>query len=198
MEKFEPPIRFSDKLTESISKLYKIGGLGLVFIFLGFLSVLFSFFYPEGKLSLPLFVIGGILLVFSFLIFIIVQYKIPIKARGSLTKNKGIVDGVQDISIALTKLTYNTQAFCFKHIKEIQDIFKQLTPLVKPFLGEKGNSFVFKIESASGNIVEYAKSIEQMILEIQEALEKGDFSKFENYKIELEKLNTDIQKALKK
>ncbi len=192
------PVKISDKLTDSITRLYKVGGLGLVFIFLGFLSMLLSFMDDNGRFSLPLFIIGSILLSISFLIFIVVQYRVPVKAQKTLAKHKDTIDKIQDISIALTKLTYNIQSYSFKHIEEIEETVNNLSPLIKPFIGEKGRIVVSKIENISQKIVEYADSTEKIILDIKEALEKGDLSKFEEYKLKLDELNTNIQNALKK
>ncbi len=190
--------KISEQLTKSIERLYKVGGLGLVFIFIATLAMIFSFFNPNSDLSRPMFIIGSILLISSFVLFILVQYNGPIKTRRLLKENEQLLDEIQELSLNLTKLTYNTQAYCFKNVGKIKVIVDSVVPLVKPFIGDKGRVMVTKIEDISAGIVEFSLSSEKVILDIKKALEDGDFKILKSYKEQLTELNSRFQTALKK
>jgi hypothetical protein len=191
------PTKMSDKLADSLAKLYKIGGLGLVFIFIGVLTMIFAFFYPSNSLATPMFLIGSILIVISFLLFIIVQYNGPIKTKKVLKDNKETLDSLQDLSIKLTKLTYYAQSYCFKNIEKITSVVDSFSPLVKPFLGEKGQKIAIEIGTISKGIVEYSDATEKIVMDIKNALEKGDFKILKKYSDEINNLNNKFSLALK-
>jgi hypothetical protein len=192
------PTRLSDKLSGSIAKLYKIGGLGLVFIFIGVLTMIFAFIYPKSTFSIPLFVIGSLLVTTSFVLFVLIRLKALLPAKRTLLDNKETIDEIQDLAITLTKLTYNTQSYCFKNIDKIKGTVDSVIPIVKPFLGEKAQKVVLKIEDVSSGIVEYSEAIERVIADTKEALEKGDFKILSKYRNQVDDINKKLQLALKK
>ena len=193
------PTRLSDKLSGSIAKLYKIGGLGLVFIFIGVLIMIVAFLFPkENPFSIPLFVIGSLLVMASFVLFVLIRLKALLPAKRTLLDNKETIDEIQDLAITLTKLTYNTQSYCFKNIDKIKGTVDSVIPIVKPFLGEKAQKVVLKIEDVSSGIVEYSEAIERVIEDTKEALEKGDFKILSKYRNQVDDINKKLQLALKK
>jgi hypothetical protein len=189
--------KFSSKFADSISKLYKIGGLGLVFIFIGTLTMIIGFLFPTRSFSIPMFALGGLLLIVSFVLFIIIQYNGPIKTRRLLKENEELLDSIQELSLRLIKLTYNLQSYCFKNIEKITTVIDSISPLVKPFLGDKAQKVVVKMESISKGIVEYSEETEKIISEVQTAIENGDFKKLKHYSDEITNLNDKIKTAIK-
>jgi hypothetical protein len=190
--------KITDKLANSLTKLYKVGGLALVFIFIGILTMIFAFINPsKSSFATPMFIIGSGLIIASFFLFIIVQYHGPIKTRKLLRDNKETLDSLQNLSIELTKLIFNTQSYCYKNIEKIASAIDSLSPIVKPFLGENGLKIASKIEIISKGIVEYSDATEKVVMDIKNALENGDFKILEKYRNEINNLNSKLKLALK-
>lgn len=194
----QDPVRFSEKIADSIAKLYKIGGFGLVFIFVAFIAMGIAFFYPEGDLSRWSFILGAIMMFASFVMFTIVQIKGLRPARNGINMNKETIDEVQDLSISLIDLTSKTQSYCFKHLEKIQFTIDKVLPVVKMIPGQKAKNFAIEVEDVSEGIVEYSEAIKKTIEEIKDALENGDFETVAVYTQKVRGLNEKLNEALKR
>lgn len=188
--------KISKTFADNVDKLYKTGGLALVFVFIGLLLTIFSFIYTASKYSLPMFVIGSLLTLTSFILFSITQYMGPIKARKTLKESMETMDTLQELSIDLVNLTSNIQSYCFKNLNYIQATVNTALPLVKPFLGVKGQEIAIKIKNVSAGIVDIISKSEKVIRDIKKALKKNDFKVLKQYESDITDLNKQIKKAL--
>jgi hypothetical protein len=191
-------IRISDKLAEPISKLNRIVGIGLISIIIGFIFIFISYISYSSKFSVPIFIIGCILILCSSLIFLFIRVVVLSKAKRTLKENKVIIDDFQEISIELTRLTYYTQAYCYNKVDKIRNIADSFLILVKPFLGEKGNKLAAKVENISSETAVFESSTKQLVSDLMNSLENGDFEPMEKHKGKIISLSNKLKLELKK
>lgn len=189
--------KISETLASPIEKLFKAGGLALVFIFVGLLFSVYAFIYQQGKLAIPIFIVGSVLILISFVLFIITQYQGPIKTRKALKKSAETLDTLQETSIELVRLTSLAQSYSYKHIDKIKKTVDAALPLIKPFLGERGKGFVFEIEKLNAGIVDFSSKAEEVIRNVEKALVDSDFSVLKKYETDITGLNEQMKNALK-
>ncbi len=198
MNNTEPYTKISDSIAISIEKIYRAGGLALVFVFIGLLLTVFSSIFKPSEYSLPIFIIGSILILTSFILFSITHYQGPIKSRRALKQSKETLDSLQEISLELVGFTSNVQSYCFKNLDNIQHTVDAALPLIKPFLGTKGKDITLKIENITSGIVDFSSKTEQVIRDIEKALKDNNFKILKEYESDITELNEQLKNALKK
>jgi hypothetical protein len=197
MEEMNNHKTISYSALHALDRLYKTGGLALVFVFIGLLLTIYGFIFPQGRFSLPTFILGALLILTSFVLFSVVHYKGPIKTRKTLKMNAETLDTLQEISINLVGFTKDIQAYCFKNLDKISGTVNAALPIIKPFLGQKGQDIALKMENITTGIVDISTKTEKIILDIEKALKEGDFKVLKAYDKDIVSLNGVMKNALK-
>lgn len=189
----ENAIKFSDKISASLVNVYRTGGLGLVFIFLGMVLIFISPFI-KNELDIYTFIIGSTLIMMSFILFLILQFKNPIRNKPKFQENKKMIDELQELSLSLTKLIRELHKLSHKHISEIQTVLNLVNPIIQrlPLVSESIKNKGIKIQNISSNIVELSYAAEEIIKDIETALIQSDIRKFREYSV---KVNDIIKKT---
>jgi hypothetical protein len=196
MERTETYLKASKALSEPIEKLFKAGGLALVFVFIGLILTIYGFSFPQGRYSLPTFILGVLLIVASFILFSIVHYKGPMKTRKTLKQSAETLDTLQEISLNLIGFAKDLQAYSFKNLDKITNTVNASLPLIKPFLGQKGQDMTLKIGNISTGIVDISSKTEKIIRDVEKALKENDFIVLKAYEQDIKNLNELLKNAL--
>src|SRR5687768_16406479 len=93
--------RLSESISKPLERLFQVGGFALVFVFVGFLSMLVGYL-NKTDLSVWFFGIGALIVFACLCLFLFSQFYGPIKAGRLLRENKELLDSVQDMAIKLT------------------------------------------------------------------------------------------------
>lgn len=196
MKNTEPYTKISKSLAESLEKLYKTGGLALVFVFIGLLLSVFSFTYQEGRLSVPTFILGSLLILISFLLFLFTHFKGTVKTKETLERSANTLDALQKISLDLVYFTQDVRAYSLKNIDTISSIVKTYLPIIRPLLGKKGQEIINKLDNVSFEINDITTKTEQVLNDLEKALKENDYKVLKSYKKDIVNLNKQMKKAL--
>jgi cytochrome c biogenesis protein CcdA len=90
--------KFSDTLTASFTNLYRVGGLVLVFIFIGVITMSFGNLY-NSALSKWIFGVGAIITLCCLGLFLYGQLRGPVQAARLRRDNKETLDAMQGIAL---------------------------------------------------------------------------------------------------
>lgn len=190
--------KFSDSLTSSLTSLYQVGGLVLVFIFIGVITMIIGNF-SSSAVSNWIFAVGVTITICCLGLFVYTQVSGPVKAAHSLRDNKETLDAIQGIALELTRTTSALQSLTFKHMKEIDRILQTAVPMLSgiPFINHKMAELgVSDAHNVSRIIVETSTSVETIVRDIEDALVNANSSKLRVYVDDLARLTTDIRNAL--
>ena len=84
-------VKLSDMIANPLIKVYKAGELGLVFIFVGLLLIIFAQIRHESKYSLETFIMGIVLISCSFILFLYLQIKNLLTKASNIDKGKEVI-----------------------------------------------------------------------------------------------------------
>jgi uncharacterized membrane protein YciS (DUF1049 family) len=188
--------RFSDVISVSIERLFKTGGLALVFIFVGFVAMIFGHFY-ESSLSSYIFGVGAFLNTVILGFFLYTQIQGTQKARKILKENKELLDTTQDIAIGLTNTISETQSLMFKHAEEIGRILELAVPFISqlPILNKVDLSETLNVNAV---IVSTTGRSKEIVDGAHTALIAGDVEELRKYSKDLKKTTEALKQALSK
>ena len=189
--------KISEALSKPINDLFKTGGLGLVFIFIGLLLSIYSFIYSDSIFAPIMFSIGSFLILTSFVLFLVTQIKGPIRTQKTIEKSAETLDTLQEICIHLIYFTKDLRTYCFKNLDNISASVNASLPLIKPLLGKHGQKIALQIENISSGIVEISSNTEQVLQDLEKALKKSDFRVLKKYEKDIRYLNEQMKLALK-
>lgn len=191
-------VKFSDVLTASIEKLYRVGGLTLVFTFVGVILMVIGNFSISG-FAVWVFGVGALLTIACLCLFVYFQIQAPMKAKRTLKENKETMDTIQEIAIELTRATSQLQSLTFKHIKQVDKILDSAIPLlsvIPPLKAKLDALGISDTRDASKIIVETSSSAEAIIHDVEEALVKADAKRLKKYSEELKQITQVLRDAL--
>ena len=190
--------KFSDTLTDSLTSLYKVGGLVLVFIFIGVITMIFGNL-SSSAMSKWIFLVGAVITFCCLGLFMYGQLRGPVKAAKLLRDNKETLDAVQGIAIELTRTVSVLQSLTFKHMKEVDGILQNVMPIVStiPIIRSKMDALgISEVRNTSQIIVEASTRIETTVRDIEDALVNANSRKLQAYVADVAKLTREIKSVL--
>lgn len=187
---------FSEGLSSSIEKLYRVGGLALVFTFLGF-ATMFVGHLIQSALSTEIFTVGAIVSLVCLSVFVIIQVRGPMRARKVLKENEELLNNIQVITLRLTRTIGDLQSLMFKHTEQISRLIELAAPLLAevPVLSSVA---VAEAGNINAMIVDATRKSQEVIQNVEQALQNGDASNLKRYALDLEKIGDSLNDALKK
>jgi hypothetical protein len=192
--------KLSDAIANPLIKVYKAGQLGLVFIFVGLLTIVLAQLNPKGQYNMALFILGTFLIFASFVLFLFLQLKNPLTKKSNIKKGKEVVDNLQELSINLTIMVEKLQSLAFKYLNQIDGFISAGLPILQkfPLVPDKIKSLGIKVQDIQTSVVNLAQTSESIIAEVHQALVTSDVKKFRKYAQEIERINDLIILNLKK
>lgn len=188
--------KLSESISKSLEKLFQVGGLALVFIFVGFLSMLIGYL-NKTDLSGWFFGAGASLVFACLCLFVFSQLYGPIKAGRLLKENKELIDSVQDMTIKLTESLSDIQALMFKHIEQVGRIIEAAAPLLSEV------SLFSKVDfsntlNINRIIVDATNKSQKIINDVRQALITCKVKNLRQYSEDLVKIKQSLKEALRK
>ena len=189
-------LRLSDSISRPLEKLFKVGGLGLVFIFVGFLAMLVGYSY-KTELSRWLFGVGASIVFSCLCLFLFAQIAGPIKAGRLLRENKQLIDSVQEMGIRLTESLGDVQSLMFKHYEHVGRLLEIASPVLSelPLFADTDFSNTHNVNKI---IVEATQKSQAVIGDLRDALITCNISNLRKYTEDLKRIQASIKDALKK
>lgn len=190
----EDVVKFSDVISASIERLFKAGGLALVFIFLGFAAMIFGHFY-SSNLSGYIFGIGALLSVSVLFLFLYTQFRGTVETRKIIRENKELLDATQEIAIGLTNTISETQSLLFKHAEDVGRILEISIPFLSqiPILNNTNLSETLNVNAV---IVATSGKSKEIIDDVHKALINGDVQELKKYSEDLKDSTEALKKSL--
>ena len=187
-------VKFSDAISDSIERLFKAGGFALVFIFLGFASMIFGHFYTSN-LSGYIFGVGALLSVSVLVLFLYTQIRGSNETRKIIRENKELLDATQEIAIGLTNTISETQSLLFKHAEDIGRILEISVPFLSqlPILSNVNLAETLNVNAI---IVTTSGKSKEIIDDVHKSLLNGDVSELKKYSEDLKISTEAIRKSL--
>jgi len=172
--------------------MYRAGGLALVFIFVGLVSMFFGHIF-ENRLSGWMFGIGALITVACLCLFVFAQLSTPIKEARWTQKERAMAKALEEIAINLTKATGTLQSVAFKNIEQVNRIIRA----VKPYWEYLPRDIVVSdVENAAAVIVELNTHIENLISATKLAVIQKDAKKLTTYSEEVKEVTRALRSAL--
>jgi len=188
--------RLSDSISRPLERLFQAGGLTLVFIFVGFVSMVLGYGYSTDVS--PWLFGAGTLIVFACLcLFLYGQISGQQKARQLIRDNADLLDSVQNMAIELTKSLGDMQSLLLQHNEQVRKIVSLAIPLLAEIPQFK-NLEVSDSEAIDRLIVDSTEKSSQIIADLRRALETCDPRPLATYKTELVAMRTALHDALAK
>ena len=190
--------KFSDTLTASFTNLYRVGGLVLVFIFIGVITMIFGNL-SNSALSKWIFGVGAIITLCCLGLFLYGQLRGPVQAARLLRDNKETLDAVQGIALELTRAVSALQSLTFKHMKDVDRVLQTVVPMLStiPFISGKLEALgISDAHNTSKIIVETSTRVETAVRDIEEALVNANSDKLRAYVNDLARLTKDLRGVL--
>ena len=194
----EEIVPISRTLAKPMANLFKVGGFALAFGFAGLVMMIIATF-TSGHLRLSVFTIGC-LLTLSCLAFFLYASLHTRRVSRSVAEDLPLIDALQRTAYQATELASVTQSFAFKHLEKIQLGTKIIVPMIDslPVVGSAakraGLTDSTKLSSA---IVSATKETKTTVLELQEAIRKGDLKGIQEYGRQLEETVSNLKLALR-
>jgi hypothetical protein len=186
--------KLSESISQPLGRLFKIGGLILVFTYVGLLSMMLGYLV-QSSLSNWFFGVGVIITIFCLALFAFPQIYGPVKAKRLLKANEQLLDSIQDISIRLTETIYVLQSLMFKHCAEITTILEELTPLLTRLPVVNRVNFSQTVD-VSATIVTATERSRAIILDVRDALITAKVDRLRQYASQLEGVRHVMEEAL--
>lgn len=189
---------FSDGFATSLTKVYRVGGLTLVFVLVGIITMFVGHFY-ESELSSWIFGVGALETIACLALFLYIQMRGPMRAARLVRENKETIDAVQEIAIELTRVTGMIQSLTFKHIKQVDKILDSTVPLLVmiPAVAKKmDNLGLSDARNVSKIIVDTSTKAETVIHDVEYALVNADTQKLKSYTKDLKMVTLSLRDAL--
>jgi hypothetical protein len=187
-------VRVTDSLAAWLERLFKVGGLTLVFVFVGLISMIFAYLWTND-LSNWLFGIGAVITFFCMSVFGFAQLYAPVQGRRLLRENKELIDSVQTVAIRVTDTIGELQSLMFRHSKQVEVILATAVPLLKqtPLANMIDLS---QTENLNALIINSSQAGKKVVADVREALEKCDATHLRVYASQLEVLQERLRHAL--
>ena len=197
----------SEAISIPIIKAYRVGGFGLVFIFIGTLLLLTAFLFNTNFVSYLSAGVGTLLILVVLLFFYFQSIRPLMQFSQTIQLNRATIDAVQTTAIQLTELISDLQSLAFKHAEEIASIISQLKEALQTInnipgiafipgaeniklLGE--SDYVLKTDELATSIIKLTKSAKNTIEEIKTALIQSNPELLAKYLSQLKDLDARI------
>jgi hypothetical protein len=188
--------RLSESISKPVERLFQVGGLVLVFVFLGFLLMIVGNLF-DGNLSNWSFVVGATVVFSCLCLFLFGQLYVPSKAKKIIKENKEMIDTVQDISIRMTESISEFQSLMFKHSEQVAIILETASPLLSQIPLVNRLDFT-KTQNINSLIINATENSRVIIDDVKEALITCNITNLKRYSKELESINFSFREALRK
>lgn len=191
-------VPLSSSLSKPMEDLFRAGGFALSFGFAGLVLMIIAI-YNKGQLQVPLFVIGSVLTFSCLAFFLYTSLRTRAVAR-SVAEDFPLIDELQRTAYQATELASVTQAYAFKHLEKIQLAIAAVAPMIEslPVVGPAakrvGLTNAAKLSSA---IVAATEGTKSTVLNLQEAIRKGNLQEIRKYGRQLEEAVANLKAALK-
>ena len=188
--------KLSDTISRPLEKLFRVGGLALVFVFIGFLCMLAGYIY-RTELSIWIFSVGATIVFCCLSLFLFSQLAGPVKAARLVRENKQMIDSVQEMAIKLTDSLGDVQALMFKHYQEVAQILEIAAPVLSeiPVLQHINFADENNVHQIIVDAVEKSKNVVQ---DVRHALVTCKITNLRQYLDDLTRIKFSIQEALRK
>lgn len=189
----------SDAIIEPITKAYRVGGFGLSFLLLGAIMILLGSLISVRDFTYPLAFAGLLLVVIPCYFFYIKEIRPISMARKSAAQNRDMIDAVQASAIEVTKLTLVLQALAFKHAEQIVEVLEVARPQIRrvPRVGASIDSRLLgRTDELAKSIVTATGAIQEVVLNIQEALTYSDAKRLRQYLRDMERMEARVKAVL--
>jgi hypothetical protein len=194
----EEIVPISRTLAKPMANLFKVSGFALACGFAGLAMIIIAAL-TVGQPQLPVFIIGC-LLTLSCLVFFLYASLHARRVSHSVAEDLPLIDALQHTACQATELASVTQSFAFKHLEKIQLGIKIITPMIEslPVVGpaakRAGLTDSTRLYSA---IVSATKGTKTTLVELQEAIRKGDLKGIQEYGRQLEQAVSNLKLALR-
>lgn len=187
-------VKASESLSQPIERLFKVGGLILVFTYIGLLSMMIGYLV-QNSLSRWFFGVGVGVTIFCLALFAFPQVYGPVKARRLLRENEQVLDSIQEIGIRLTITISDLQALLLKHSQEVTAILERTAPILArlPVVNKVDFS---KTQNVNALIVTSAERSRVIVDDINDALRNCKVDNLRHYAEELQDIRAAIRQAL--
>jgi len=172
--------------------LYRVGGLALVFTFVGVATMFYGHIY-ETPLSRRIFDVGALITLACLGLFVYAQLSTPVKETRRTRKERKMAEALEEITIELTKTTGTLQALAFKNIGPTTKVLLAARPFLDSF---PKYLFPSEIETVAKTIVELNDKIEGLITETRQAVVQKDAAKLRSYTRDVRDVNRMLKRAL--
>jgi hypothetical protein len=191
-------VPISGSIAKSMEGLFRVGGFALAFGFAGLVLMIIATF-RDGQLQVPLFVIGALLTFLCLAFFLYTSLRTRAAAR-SVSEDLPLLDALQRTAYQAAELASVTQSFAFKHLDRLHTAIALVAPMLEslPVVGpaakRAGLTDAAKLSDA---IVSATDGTKTTVIQLQEAIRKGDLREIKKYGRQLEEAVTTLKLALR-
>ena len=191
-------VPISSAIAKPMEDLFRVGGFALAFGFAGLVLMIIAIF-RDGSLQIPLFIIGAVLTFLCLAFFLYTSLKTRTAAH-SISEDLPLLDALQHTAYQAAELASVTQSFAFKHLERIQRVIAIVAPMLEslPVVGpaakRAGLTDAAKLSSA---IVTATDGTKETVIQLQEAIRKGDLHEIQKYGLQLDEAVTNLKLALR-
>lgn len=187
----------SESLSGSIDKLYKTGGLQLVFLFLGTVLLLFSATIDLKDIVRYGVAFIGFLLLLSCMIYFFLAHIRPVgKLKDELKSKAALIDATHLTALEIVQTSDVIQELTLANASKIANLLKEYGPIIRklPLVGDKLAAFIEKNENLSVEIVKFSIGAKEITQNIERALKESDLSALQGYIKDLQSMRVSIEK----
>lgn len=199
----------STVLTDSFERLFRLGGLVLVALFIGMMLMVLSFiFVASGKLGAPsdgrfdvpqmvilaAFCLGAFVVVSVLLVALCAALFKRHDVRRTLRENSEMADALQAVALRVTEGTLQLQSLLLVNAQSVADVLVAAAPVLSLF----GAEDVAGQTNLNEQIIDILESTRVVAEQAKAAIAASDPRPLFGYTEELAKLNQAVVAALKK
>jgi hypothetical protein len=191
-------VPISGAISKPMEELFKTGGFALSFGFAGLVLMIIATF-RDGHLQLSLFVVGAALTFLCLAFFLYTSLRTRSAAR-SIAEDLPLLDALQRTAYQAAELASVTQSYAFKHLERIQKAVAVVAPMLEslPVVGpaarRAGLTDATRLSSA---IVAATDGTRTTVIQLQDAIRKGDLREIKTYGRQLEEAVSSLKLALR-
>jgi ankyrin repeat protein len=154
----------TDALSRQIADMYRLGGLALVFIFVGVASMFYGHTHKTA-LSGWIFAVGAVITLVCLGLFVYAQLSTPVKEARRTKKERAMAEALEEITLELAKATGAFQSLAFKHIGQADAVLRAARPFlaylpqdIVPSDTENVAKVIVELEDKIGNLIAVTRS----------------------------------------
>ena len=203
----------AEALSGPIIKAHKVGGLGLVLVFVGTLLLTIAVVVPR---SIPTYIaalVGALIILIVLIRFYFLDIKKLQEASRTIKDNEELLNAVQASAIQMTELSSHLQSLAFKHADLVAPILSQAREAVRkinqiPLIGNTGiaqslvdladHEKAIDLQEFANSIVEYTEAAKDVIDDVRKALSQLDAEPLKKYHDKVEEIDEKLKELLRK